>query len=134
MKGLRRHGTWMFAAVCGLAVATGYQASAAGGVEQGRDIYEKRCTGCHKLDGVKAGPPLRGVYGRRAGSDAKFPYSDALKKSTLVWDDANLDKWLSDPDSLVPDNDMSFRLDDAAERSALIAYLKQLSADRKGQP
>ena len=44
----------------------------------------------------------------------------------VTWDEAALDKWLADPDSLVPGSDMSFRLDNAAERADIIAYLKQL--------
>jgi cytochrome c len=95
---------------------------------RGREIYEKRCAGCHALDRSKVGPPLRGVFGRRVASDPRFPYSDALKKTQFVWGDAQLDRWLADPDGLIPDNDMSFRLDNAEERSAVIAYLKQLPA------
>ncbi len=92
----------------------------------GREIYEKRCAGCHAVDSVKVGPPLRGVFGRRAASYPRFPYSDALKKTQFAWNEVKLDQWLAGPDSLIPDNDMSFRLDNASERSAIIAYLKQL--------
>ncbi|MGC9946519.1 MAG: hypothetical protein ABSF64_09150 [Bryobacteraceae bacterium] len=38
----------------------------------------------------------------------------------------SLDKWLADPESLVRDNNMAFHPDSAAERSEIIAYLKQL--------
>ena len=76
------------------------------------------------MDGARVGPPLRGVFGRRVAAEPGFPYSDALRKSQFVWDEARLDRWLADPDGLIPGNDMSFRLDNAAERSAIIAYLK----------
>jgi cytochrome c len=99
---------------------------------RGREVYEKRCTGCHSLDTVKVGPSLRAVFGRRAAADPSFPYSDALKRAKLTWDEATLDRWLADPEALVPDNDMGFRLGQAEERSALIAYLKQLPG--KGRP
>lgn len=99
---------------------------------RGRDLYERRCTGCHALDGIKVGPALRGVVGRRAAADSAFPYSDALKKTQLVWDEPTLDRWLADPEALVADNDMDFRLNDPGERSAIIAYLKQLAA-KQGQ-
>jgi len=56
-----------------------------------------------------------------------FSYSDALKASLVVWDVATLDKWLEDPDSVVSDNDMSFRLEDKAERTAILEYLKSLN-------
>jgi cytochrome c len=91
---------------------------------RGREEFEKRCTGCHALDGARVGPPLRGVFGRRAAAEPGFPYSDALRKSQFIWDEARLNRWLADPDGMIPGNDMSFRLDSAAERSAIIAYLK----------
>jgi cytochrome c len=94
---------------------------------RGRDAFEKRCTGCHALDKIKVGPPLRGVYGRNAGRDARFTYSDAVKTTSVTWDETTLDRWLTDTESVIPDNDMSFRLNDAGERASIIAYLRQLS-------
>jgi len=93
----------------------------------GRTAFEKRCTGCHALDHEKAGPRLAGVVGGRAGAVPAFPYSDAVKNAGLVWNETNLDKWLTDPESLLPDNDMTFRLDNRAERAAIIAFLKSTS-------
>jgi cytochrome c len=58
---------------------------------------------------------------------ASFPYSDALRKSHITWDSGTLDKWLTDPDALVPDNDMAFRVANPEERAAIIAYLKEVS-------
>jgi cytochrome c len=97
---------------------------------RGRELFQKRCEGCHSLDTFKIGPSLRAVFGRRAGAEPAFPYSDALKKARLVWDESTLNRWLADPDAIVPDNDMAFRLDNAAERTAIIDYLKQLPAKR----
>jgi cytochrome c len=103
--------------------------TAAGGQESdavaGRTAFEKRCTGCHALDHEKVGPRLAGVVGRKAGAVPAFPYSDAVKKSGVVWTDAALDMWLTDPEAVIPDNDMTFRLDNPAERSAIIAFLKE---------
>jgi cytochrome c len=93
----------------------------------GREAFEKRCTGCHSVDGMKVGPPLRGVYGRNAGKDPRFPYSDALRKASVRWDDLTLDRWLTDTESVVPENDMTFRLNDPKDRASIIAYLRQLS-------
>ena len=94
---------------------------------RGREAFEKRCTGCHSFDRTKVGPRLRGIYGRQAGKDSEFGYSDALKSATVTWDGATLDRRLADTEGVVPGNDMSFRLGDAAERGDIIAYLKQLS-------
>ncbi|HLH20142.1 MAG TPA: c-type cytochrome [Bryobacteraceae bacterium] len=95
--------------------------------DPGRQSFEKRCTGCHALDTEKAGPRLRGVYGRRAGSIPSFPYSEALRKSAITWSGDALDKWLTDPDAFIPDNDMAFRVTNPEERAAIIGYLKELS-------
>ena len=91
----------------------------------GRTAFGKRCTGCHALDHDKSGPRLAGVVGRKAGAIDGFPYSDALKKSGVVWNEASLDKWLTDPESVIPDTDMAFRLDKPDERAAIIAFLKE---------
>jgi len=92
------------------------------------DLFQNRCRGCHAADQDRVGPRLRGVFGRAAGVIHTFQYSEALKSSHLVWDAATLDKWLQDPDSVVPDSDMSFRLESQAERTAIIEYLKGLTA------
>ena len=104
------------------------QDSNAANPDHGRELFERRCTGCHSLDNDKEGPRLRGVYGRKSGSLASFKYSDALQKAGITWDESSLDKWLTDPDKFVPDADMDFHLEKPDERSAVIAYLKQLSS------
>jgi cytochrome c len=91
-----------------------------GDTVDGRSAFEKRCTGCHALDHGK-----EGVVGRKAGAVSAFTYSDAVKKSTVVWTEAALDKWLTHPETVIPDNDMSFRLINPVERAAIIAFLKE---------
>jgi len=95
--------------------------------QDGQALFQKRCSGCHALDADHEGPHLRGVVGRAAGSVKTFQYSDALKNAKHVWDETNLNKWLTDPESVVPDNDMSFQVPKQEERTAIIAYLKTLS-------
>ena len=113
---------------CSYAVFAAPAGKGMGDANRGRELFEKRCTGCHSLDGDKEGPRLRGVFGRKSGSAPSFKYSDALKNANITWDADVLDKWLTDPDKLVPNNDMEFQLAKAAERSDVIAYLKQLSS------
>jgi cytochrome c len=91
----------------------------------GKELFEKRCSGCHAMDRDKEGPRLSGVYGREAAAVPSFEYSAALKASKLKWTDESLDRWLRDPEKLVPSNDMTFHVESADERHALIAYLKQ---------
>jgi cytochrome c len=100
---------------------------ASGGQERmdGKSLFLKRCGGCHALDRDKEGPPLGGVYGRTAGTVDSFQYSDALKKSKIVWSDATLDRWLTDTEKVVPGNDMTFHVEKPEERNEIIAFLKQ---------
>jgi cytochrome c len=93
----------------------------------GKALFERRCGGCHALDRNKEGPRLGGVYGRTSGSVNAFQYSDSLKKAKIVWKEETLDRWLTDTERLVPNNDMTFHVEKADERSDIIAYLKQTS-------
>jgi cytochrome c len=98
-----------------------------GDPKRGQELLQRRCTSCHNLDTEKEGPRLRGVFGRKSGSIASFNYSDALKSANKVWDADSLDKWLTDTDKFIPDNDMNISLKKPDERADIIAYLKQLS-------
>ena len=91
---------------------------------RGKDLFEKRCGGCHSLDADKEGPRLRNVYGRKAGSISSFKYSDALKGAQFTWDQNSLDKWLTNTESVISDNDMDFHVPKADERADIIEYLR----------
>lgn len=99
--------------------------SAPGDAARGKIAFQKRCLGCHAMDVDLEGPRLAGVFGRKAGSVAGFDYSPGLKNSGITWNEATLEKWLSDPDMVVPDTKMDFHVPKAQERSDLIAYFKQ---------
>jgi len=111
----------------GVVCATIAMAASVKDAGRGRDTFEKRCASCHALDKTKVGPPLRGVYGRNAGKDPQFTYSDPVKNASVMWDESTLDRWLTDTESVIPGNDMPFRLNDTADRANIIAYLRQLS-------
>jgi cytochrome c len=96
-----------------------------GDAARGKILFEKRCTGCHAMEGDREGPRLAGVFGRKAGSVAAFDYSSGLKKSGIVWNEASLERWLTDPDMIVPDTKMDFLVPKAQERADLIAYFKR---------
>jgi cytochrome c len=95
--------------------------------DQGRAIYQRRCIGCHSFERNLEGPRLAGVYGRVSGTAPQFGYSDALRKAHITWTEESLDRWLTDPDALVPDNNMEFHVAKPDERRHLIAFLKQIS-------
>jgi cytochrome c len=98
--------------------------AATGDPQRGKELFEKRCGGCHSLDKDKEGPRLGNVFGRKAGTIATFKYSDSLKSAQVVWNAALLDKWLIDTDSVVPDNDMDFHVPKADERTDIIQFLR----------
>lgn len=94
---------------------------------RGKQLFQRRCGGCHSLDADQTGPRLRTVYGRKAGSIAAFRYSAAVRSAGFTWDDSALDKWLTDPDSLIPGNEMDFSVPKAEERAAIIRFLRLCS-------
>jgi cytochrome c len=88
----------------------------------GKTVYQV-CMACHSLDEDDVGPRHRGVVGRRAGSVPGYAYSPALKSSGFVWDSTTLDRWLTNPQGLVPGTKMFFAMPSAQDRADVIAYL-----------
>jgi len=93
---------------------------------RGKDLFARRCSGCHAADINKEGPRLRGVYGRKAAGVVEFGYSESLTKLNVRWNDETLDRWLADPNAMAPETDMEFRLSSPDERKAVIAYLRSV--------
>lgn len=100
-----------------------YPVQAAGDPVSGGRLYQQRCAGCHTLDADRVGPRHRGVVGRKAGSVASFAYSPALKNADIVWNAETLDRWLADPQSVLPGQKMNVLTKDAAVRADIIAFL-----------
>ena len=86
------------------------------------------CGVCHSVTPGQnmIGPSLAGVSGRRAGTAAGFSYSPGMRGANLTWNDGNLDRYLADPAAVVPGTAMPAPGLDAAQRRAVIAYLKTL--------
>ena len=99
-------------------------AFAAGDADRGETLYQG-CQDCHSLDKNDVGPRHRGVFGRRAGSLSDFDYSDGLRKAGFVWNEATLDKWLTDPQAFIPGARMFYHLDNPKDRADVIAFLKE---------
>lgn len=100
---------------------------AAGDATRGAKVYQD-CQLCHSLDRNEIGPMHRGVIGRKAGSVADYNYSTALKAANIVWSEATLDRWLTDPQAMVPGTKMVFSADDVQERADVIEFLKESGA------
>ena len=118
---------WIFFIIASVSLASNSMVAAgssAGNAANGKTLFERRFTGCLSLDQNKEGPRLRGVYGRKAGSLADFNYSDQLKASNLTWDEPSLDKWLTNPDAVGPDNDMALHVSNPQERGDIIQFLR----------
>jgi len=85
------------------------------------------CAACHKLEAGanNVGPSLHAIFTRKAGEIADFRYSPAMKRSGISWTPETLDKFISDPQSMVPANRMPYAgMASAADRADLIAYLQ----------
>jgi cytochrome c len=108
-------------AMCGVFHA----AHAAGDAMRGETLYQGRCAACHSIDYNGVGPAHKGLFDRKAGSQSGYAYSPALQGSTVIWTATTLDKWLTNPEKLIPGQKMGFLVPSAKDRADLIAYLKK---------
>ncbi|WP_231638094.1 c-type cytochrome [Piscinibacter sakaiensis] len=92
----------------------------------GHAVYQRRCARCHATGMHREGPAHCGVVGRAAATQPGFRYSEALRRSGITWTPAELDAWLSDPESRVPGQAMDVQVSSPVARRRLIAYLATL--------
>ena len=95
-------------------------------VAKGERVF-KRCKACHYADKEKnkTGPYLVDVIGRKAGSIDGYKYSNAMRESQLVWDEATLTAYLKAPKKFLKGTKMAFAgLKKEADIKNVIAYLK----------
>ena len=101
---------------------------------KGEEIYA-RCLGCHSLDRHRTGPKHCGLLGRKAGSVKGFEFSDAMKKSKIIWTRKTLDWFLESPLKRIPGTKMGYAgIKKKEERQALIEYLVGANKDSKTCP
>jgi len=91
-------------------------------------VFNNVCRTCHTLKegDNRLGPNLHNVIGRKAGSVPDYGYSSAMRDADLTWDKATLDRFIANPDQVVPGNKMKpyGGLTSAEERAKIIAFLE----------
>lgn len=96
--------------------------------EQGKRVFEAKCSICHTADkrhGHTFGPNLATAYGRKIGKVKGFSFSPALAPATGAWDAKTLDAFLTDPSAVYPGTAMVFGgVQSEEERAAVICYLR----------
>ncbi|MRX07835.1 c-type cytochrome [Pseudoduganella sp. FT25W] len=104
-------------------------AAPVGNPKNGALLFQ-RCASCHAVGPFASGgygPQLNGIVGRRAASTRDYKYSEAMKKSGLVWDEKTLTAYLRAPHDVVPGTSMRFwGIKDEQQIADLLSYLKTL--------
>jgi cytochrome c len=112
-----------------LALLVAGQAGAAGDVKNGAFLFQ-RCASCHAVGPYARagfGPQLQSIIGRKAATTSDYKYSDAMKKSGLVWDEKNLAAFMRAPHDVVPGTSMRFwGVKDEQQIADLLSYMRTL--------
>jgi len=99
-----------------------------GATSEAQLAFNNHCRTCHVTDegDNRLGPNLHDIIGREAGSVPEFSYSSAMENADIVWDEATLDRYIENPDAVVPGNNMKpyTGITSAEERAQIIAYLE----------
>jgi cytochrome c len=103
------------------------------GAEEGQLAFNNACRTCHTLreGDNRLGPNLHNIVGRKAGSLPNYGYSSAMKGAELVWDRPALDRFIANPDQVVPGHNMKpyGGIASPEDRAKIIAFLE--TRDRK---
>ena len=94
-----------------------------------QQAFNNACRTCHvaKEGDNRLGPNLYKVVGRKAGSLPDYNYSSAMKEADFVWDEEKLDRFIANPDEVIPGNNMKpyGGLASREDRAKIIAFLAQ---------
>ncbi|MEO5932726.1 MAG: c-type cytochrome [Duganella sp.] len=107
----------------GQAAAAGYVGSAKAG-----EAAFRMCASCHQVGRYAQagyGPQLNGIIGRKAAATPDFKYSEAMKKSGIVWTEQKLAAYMRAPHDVVPGTSMRFwGISDDQQVADLLAYIR----------
>jgi cytochrome c len=104
----------------------------------GQVNFNNHCRTCHSMKegDNRMGPALHDIFGAKAGSVAGYPnYSQGLKSSGITWDEGTLDRFIENPDHVIPNNNMKpFKgVTDPGVREQIISFLKSSAAEEGGE-
>ena len=95
----------------------------------GQQAFNNACRTCHivREGDNRLGPNLHKIVGRKAGSLPDYAFSSAMKEAGFVWDEEKLDRFIANPDEVVPGNSMKpyGGLTSGDDRKKIIAFLAQ---------
>ncbi len=97
--------------------------------DHGAEVF-RACIACHTLradEGVRAGPTLAGIFGRRIATLPGYNFSDALKQLDIVWTSETVAKLFEvGPMAYTPGTKMpEQRIGSAEDRAALVQFLEK---------
>ena len=108
--------------------ALGQDTAAKSAAADNQLVFNNVCRTCHTLKegDNRLGPNLHNIIGRKSGSVPDYGYSSAMKDADLTWDKETLDRFIANPDQVVPGNKMKpyGGLTSAEERAKIIAFLE----------
>ena len=98
----------------------------------GQQVFNNVCRTCHttREGDNRLGPHLYKIIGRKAGSLPDYGYSTAMKRADLVWDEEKLERFIANPDALVPGNSMKpyGGLASADDRARIVSFLRSVAS------
>jgi cytochrome c len=97
--------------------------------DPGAEVY-RACVACHTLngnEGVRAGPTLAGIFGRRIATLPGYNFSEALKQMDIVWTPETVAKLFEvGPNQYTPGTKMpEQRIGSPEDRAALMRFLEK---------
>ena len=99
--------------------------------DPGAEVY-RACVACHTLngnDGVRAGPTLAGIFGRKIATLPGYNFSEALRKMNIVWTPETVSKLFEvGPNEYTPGTKMpEQRIGSPEDRAALMRFLEKVT-------
>ena len=82
-----------------------------GDAKQGAKLFKAKCSTCHTINEGgpnKQGPNLYNVIGRKSGTVNGFKYTEANKKSGIIWDNQSMFDYLTNPKKFIKGTNMAF--------------------------